>query len=105
MRSDETGAVDLDEGPRPSMPSPASEEVEVLRGMIEDLRQENAAIQAANKAIRAEIASMRKDMAGMNEVIKNVLAIYEAVCRDFNPFRDDDPLTLIKVPEEGKKDQ
>ena len=80
-------------------PSATTEEVELLRGVIADLREENLAILAANKAIRAEVMAIRKDMAGMNEVIKNVLSIYDAVCKDFNPFRDDDSLTLVKMPE------
>lgn len=104
MADDGTEATMGPTGTERSRPLAASaEEVEALRGMIADLRQENIAILAANKAIRAEMAAMRKDMAGMNEVIKNLLSIYEAVCRDFNPFRDDDPLTLIKIPEDGKE--
>lgn len=89
---------------RPLQPAATAEEVEALRGVIADLRQENIAMLAANKALRAEMTAIRKDMASMNEVIKNLLSIYEAVCRDFNPFRDDDPLTLIKVPGDGKED-
>lgn len=60
------------------------------------------ASQAANKAVRAELAAVCRDMAGMNEVIRNPLSIYETVCRGLNPFRDDDPFTLIEVPGDGK---
>lgn len=98
MQGDATEAASMTEAQeRP--PSATAEEVELLRGVIADLREENLAILAANKAIRAEVMAIRKDMAGMNEVIKNVLSIYDAVCKDFNPFRDDDPHTLVKVPE------
>jgi len=101
MQGDATEAASMIEvQERP--PAATAEEVELLRGVIADLREENLAIQAANKAIRAEIMAIRKDMAGMNEVIKNVLSIYDAVCKDFNPFRDDDLLTLVKVPEKAE---
>jgi Mg2+ and Co2+ transporter CorA len=98
----ETGANEPGVQERPA-PVLAADEVEALKGMIADLQQENTAILAANKAIRAEIMAIRKDMTSMNEVIKNLLSIYEAVCRDFNPFRDDDPLTLVKVPPDGEE--
>jgi len=78
----------------------ATEELDVLRGMMSDLRQENAALLSANQAIRAEIVAIRRDMMNMNEVIKNVLSIYDVVCKDINPFLDDGSLTLIEVEED-----
>jgi hypothetical protein len=84
---------------------PISAELEVVMGAVADLRDENKAITAANKAIQAEIISIRKDMMNMNEVIKNLLAIYDVVCKDRNPFLDDESLTLVKVPgKEGSSD-
>ncbi len=71
----------------PSIGSRAEERrIQELESNISDLKKHAENADMGNKAIKGEIEGIKAELSQIDESIKNLLSIYEAVTRQYNPF-------------------
>lgn len=61
-----------------------------IEASVNDLKKHAETTDLNSKATKNEIESMRKDLSQINDSIKSLLNVYEAVSRQYNPFVEDD---------------
>jgi hypothetical protein len=60
-----------------------------LEGSLTDFKDQVSRVDMSNRAVKGELDAIRDDLFQINETIKNLLCIYEAVSKDYNPFVED----------------
>lgn len=79
-----------------------------IEASVNDLKKQAETADLTSKATKNEIESMKKDLSEINNSIKSLLNVYEAVSRQYNPFVEDDKRDAValsagedNVPMEG----
>jgi hypothetical protein len=67
-----------------------AKKVEELEGRVGDLRTMVEGMSSANKSVKNDIEGIKKDISSINDTIKDLLAVYEIVNKEYNPFIDVD---------------
>jgi hypothetical protein len=71
-----------------------------LEASVNDLKKHAESTDMNGKATRGDLDNMKKDLSQINDSIKSLLNIYEAVSRQYNPFVEKDlPIQSFKDPE------
>lgn len=74
-----------------------------IEASVNDLKKHAESTDISSKATKAELESMKKDLSQINDSIKSLLNVYEAVSRQYNPFVDSElPTNLAKEEPEIK---
>ncbi len=61
-----------------------------LEASVNDLKKHAESTDMTGKATKNEIENIHKDLSQINDSIKSLLNVYEAVSRQYNPFVEDD---------------
>ena len=61
-----------------------------IEASVNDLKKHAESADMSSKATKGEIESMKKDLSQINDSIKSLLNVYEAVSRQYNPFVDNE---------------
>lgn len=83
------GVMKLDDNPLAGL-SPKSEgkKMDAIDGTITDLKTQLETMNMGSKAMKGDVDKIRTEIDGINDSIKNLLCVYEAVSREYNPFVD-----------------
>jgi hypothetical protein len=76
----------------------ADVKIQALEANVSDLKKHAESTELNTKAARNEMESLKKDFSQINDSIKSLLGVYEAVSNQYNPFVDQE------VPEPKIKD-
>jgi outer membrane murein-binding lipoprotein Lpp len=68
--------------------SSSSKKVDEMESSLNDLKGAVDTITNNNKTIRADVENMKGEVEQINESVKTLLGIYEAVSKEYNPFVD-----------------
>jgi hypothetical protein len=83
------GGMKLDDNPLAGLsPKSDSKKVEALDGTITDLKNQIETMTMGSKAMKGDVDKIKTEIDGINDSIKNLLCVYEAVSREYNPFVD-----------------
>ncbi len=74
-----------------------------IEASVNDLKKQAETADLNSKATKNEIESMKKDLSEINNSIKSLLNVYEAVSRQYNPFVEDDKRDAV-APSAGEDD-
>ena len=75
-----------------------------IEASVNDLKKHAESTDMNSKATKNELESMKKDLSSINDSIKSLLNVYEAVSRQYNPFVDNELPTAIKPTENEMED-
>lgn len=67
-----------------------------LEVSVNDIRKEKENIELATRAMKSEIESIKDEISNINESIKTLLNVYEAVSQQYNPFVDNATKPMAK---------
>ncbi len=83
------GGMKLDDNPLAGL-SPKSEgkKMDAIDGTITDLKTQLETMNMGSKAMKGDVDKIKTEIDGINDSIKNLLCVYEAVSREYNPFVD-----------------
>jgi FtsZ-binding cell division protein ZapB len=84
--------------PTPPGSRAADKKIQELEANVNDLKKHAESTELNTKAARNEMESLKKDFTQINDSIKSLLGVYEAVSNQYNPFVDQE------VPEPKVKD-
>ncbi|HVO78110.1 MAG TPA: flagella accessory protein C [Methanomassiliicoccales archaeon] len=76
-----------------------------LSGEVSDLKSKVEGIQANNATMKSDLDTIKTEMQSINSTIKSLLAVYETVNKDFNPFVDHESNGKAKISRVDKGDQ
>jgi hypothetical protein len=76
-----------------------------IEASVNDLKKHAETADMNSKATKGEIDSMKKDLSQINENIKSLLNVYEAVSRQYNPFVECDTPAAVPVIEGSAKEE
>ena len=69
-------------------PKSDNKKMEAMDGTITDLKNQLETMTMGSKAIKGDVDKIKTEIDGINDSIKNLLCVYEAVSREYNPFVD-----------------
>ena len=61
-----------------------------LEAGVNDIKKQTESAELASRTMRGDIESIKEEVSHMNESIKSLLNVYEAVSRQYNPFVEDE---------------
>ncbi len=83
------GAMPLDDNPLAGLaPKSESKKMDAIDGTITDLKTQLETMNMGSKAMKGDVDKIKTEIDGINDSIKNLLCVYEAVSREYNPFVD-----------------
>jgi hypothetical protein len=75
-----------------------------IEASVNDLKKHAESADMSSKATKGEIEFMKKDLSQINDSIKSLLNVYEAVSRQYNPFVDSE-MPSPKKPAMAEEDE
>ena len=83
------GGMKLDDNPLAGIaPKSDNKKMEALDGTITDMKNQLESMTMGSKAMKGDVDKIKTEIDGINDSIKNLLCVYEAVSREYNPFVD-----------------
>jgi len=83
------GGMKLDDNPLAGLaPKSDNKKIEAMDGTITDLKGQLDTMSMGSKAMKNDMDKIKAEIDGINDSIKNLLCVYEAVSREYNPFVD-----------------
>jgi archaellum component FlaC len=76
------------------------DKINEMNATIEDMKGQVETMQLQGKSVKNDMEQIKTDLGGINESMKSLLCIYEAVSKEFNPFVDN--VVKKKAPAEEK---
>ena len=93
------GGMKLDDNPLAGItPKSDSKKIDAMDGNITDLKNQLETMTMGSKAMKGDVEKIKTEIDGINDSIKNLLCVYEAVSREYNPFVDSE-MPSQKKPE------
>lgn len=68
----------------------SKQKVDELEGSVVDLREQLDQLEKGNFNLREQISEIRDDIDQINNSMKTLLCVYEAVSKEYNPFVEDE---------------
>jgi hypothetical protein len=79
----------LDDSPLAGLaPKSDNKRIDTIDGTVTDLKNQLETMTLGSKAMKGDVDKIKTEMEGINDSIKNLLCVYEAVSREYNPFVD-----------------
>lgn len=79
----------LDDNPLAGLaPKSDNKRIDAIDGTVTDLKNQLETMTLGSKAMKGDVDKIKTEMEGINDSIKNLLCVYEAVSREYNPFVD-----------------
>lgn len=79
-------------------PKSDSKKIDAMDGTITDLKNQLETMGMGSKAMKNDMDKIKTEIDGINDSIKTLLCVYEAVSREYNPFVDSE-MPSQKKPE------
>jgi len=100
------GKMNRDNDPLAGSP-PKSENkmIDTIDGTVTDIKNQIETMTLGNKAIKGDVDKIKTDIDGINDSIKNLLCVYEAVSREYNPFVDSEMPSPKRAENPSKKEE
>ena len=93
------GKMKLDDSPLTSItPKSDNKRIDTIDGNITDIKTQLETMTLGNKAVKGDVDKIKTEIDGINDSIKNLLCVYEAVSREYNPFVDSE-MPVAKKPD------
>ncbi len=70
------------------------QKLQELEASVNDIKKQAETSELTIRAMRGEIETIKDELSHMNESIKSLLNVYEAVSSQYNPFVEDEPAEL-----------
>jgi hypothetical protein len=79
----------LDDNPLAGLaPKSDNKRIDTIDGTVTDLKNQLETMTLGSKALKGDVDKIKTEIDGINDSIKNLLCVYEAVSREYNPFVD-----------------
>jgi hypothetical protein len=69
-------------------PKSDNKRIDTIDGTVTDIKNQIETMTLGNKAMKGDVDKIKGEIDGINDSIKNLLCVYEAVSREYNPFVD-----------------
>jgi hypothetical protein len=100
------GGMKLDDNPLSGItPKSDSKKIDAMDGNITDLKNQLEMMTMGSKAMKGDVDKIKIEIDGINDSIKNLLCVYEAVSREYNPFVDSEMPSQKKPERPTPKDK
>lgn len=99
------GKMNLDDNPLAGLaPKSDNKRIDTIDGTVTDIKNQLETMSLGNKAMKGDVDKIKTEIDGINDSIKNLLCVYEAVSREYNPFVDSE-MPHPKKPENPFKQE
>jgi hypothetical protein len=71
-----------------AVPAASDEKVTALGATVEDIKGQVETLQMQGKSLKSDIEQIKGDLGSINDSMRSLLQVYEAVSREYNPFVD-----------------
>jgi archaellum component FlaC len=97
------GKMSLEDNPLAGLaPKSDNKRIDTIDGTVTDIKNQLETMTLGNKSMKGDVDKIKGEIEGINDSIKNLLCVYEAVSREYNPFVDSE-MPHTKKPENPSK--
>jgi hypothetical protein len=86
-------------------PKSDNKRIDTIDGTVTDIKNQLETMSLANKGMKGDVDKIKTEIDGINDSIKNLLCVYEAVSREYNPFVDSEMPSPKKADNPCKKEE
>ena len=80
-----------------------NDRMDKLEGSLVELKNQLETVGNSSTSTKGQVDSLKKDIEQINDSMRNLLCVYEAVSKQYNPFVDQDAPKALEMPAEPEK--